>query len=470
MPTHTRKVRSRASLWFERVLTAIAAADLGLVFFDLSYIPWRDVYVLKLPAAVHETYDPIKGIEPYRDTQQYIDRVEDLKTQVALTGIESPPVEAILVDLRQRSIEMIEENPFQLANKTGNLERIKNQVRAYIDQESAKDAFQIFWSQQHLKQNWDSSIAFYERNLQPNLRTNYFRQIGENSEFIDHFWRIDLIFMAFFGVEYLTRTWTISRRVGIGWREAMLWRWFDLFLLLPAFRWLRVIPVMVRLDHAEILDLSPIKRQASGFAIASVANEITETVVIQVLDQLQTSIRQDAIVSILQTIEHEQDSYVDLNNVDEASELSRRLIHVSVYDVLPKIRPDLEALFNHTIFSTVESLPAYQSIKFLPGMQELPKRLAQDIVTQIVGALYDGIVGAIEDPIGAELTQKLTQNFATALKLEVEKPVNLDEIENLLVAFLEEAKVNYVRRSSTNDVELVVKETQRLREAADRRS
>lgn len=470
MSSHTRKVRSRASLWFERVLTAIAAADLGLVFFDLSYIPWRDFYVLKAPAALHETYDQLKGIEPYRDTQQYIDRVEDLETQVALTGIESPQVEAILADLRQRSIDMIEENPFQLANKTGNLERIKNEVRAYIENDSAKDSFQIFWSQDYLKQNWDASITFYEEELLPNFRTNYFRQIGENSEFIDHFWRIDLIFIAFFGVEYLARTWTISRRIGIGWREAMLWRWFDLFLLLPAFRWLRVIPVAVRLDRAEILNLSPIRRQASDFAIASVAGEITETVVIQVLDQFQMSIRQDAIVSILKSIEKQQDSYIDLNDIDEVSELSKRLINVSVYDVFPKIRPDLEALLNHTIFSTVESLPAYQSVKFLPGMQELPKRLSQDIVTQLVGALYDGIVGAIEDPIGAELTQNLTQNFATALKLEVEKPVNLKEIEDLLVAFLEEAKVNYVRRSITNDVELVVQETKRLREAADRRS
>ncbi|TAF50837.1 MAG: hypothetical protein EAZ61_11875 [Oscillatoriales cyanobacterium] len=470
MPSPTRKVRRRASLWFERVLTAIAAADLGLVVFDLSYIPWRDFYVLKLPAALHETYDRIKGIEPYRDTQQYINRVEDLKIQVALSGLESPPVEAILVDLRQRSIDMIEDNPFQLANKTGNLERIKNQVRAYIGKESAKDAFQIFWSQNHLKQNWDASIAFYERNLQPNLRTNYFRQIGENSEFIDQFWRLDSIFIAFFSVEYLARTWTISRRLGIGWREAMLWRWFDLFLLLPVFRWLRVIPVMVRLDHAEILDLSPLQRQVSGFAIASVASEITETVVIQVLDQLQTSIRQDAIRSILQTIEQQQNAYVDINNVDEVSELSKRLIQVSVYDVLPKIRPDLEALLNHTIFSAVESLPAYQNVKFLPGMQELPKRLSQDIVTQVVGSLYDGMINAIEDPIGAELTQKLTQNFAIALKLEVEKPINLNEIENLLIDFLEEAKVNYVRRASTNDVELVVQETKRLREAADRRS
>jgi len=468
MPSRTPKVRNRVSLWFERILTTIAAADLGLVLFDLSYLPWRDFYVLNAPAALHETYDRLKGIEPHRDTQQYSDRVNDLTTQVALTGIESPQVDAILADLRQRSIDMIDENPFQLADKTGNLERIKNDIRAYIDNESAKDSFQVFWSQDHLKRNWDTSIIFYKQELLPNFQTNYFRKIGENSEFIDDFWRLDLIFVSFFSLEYLARTWTISRRLGIGWREAMVWRWFDVFLILPAFRWLRLIPVVIRLDRAEILDLSPIRRQVSEVILASIAAEITETVVIQVLDQLQTSIRQDMILSILRNVEQQQATYINFNDVNEVDELSKRLIHVSVYDVLPKIRPDLEALLHHTIFSTIEAFPAYQSVQFLPGMQDLPKRLSQDVVTQLVGALYGGIVGALEDPIGGKLTQNLTQNFATALKAEVEKPINLDEIENLIIAFLEEAKINYIRRSSANDVEFVVRETKRLREAAKR--
>ncbi|MGD1902938.1 MAG: hypothetical protein ACFB9N_11960 [Geitlerinemataceae cyanobacterium] len=460
-----RKVRSRLSLWFERALAAIALADLGLVIFDLTYISWRDFYVLSVPPAIHETYDRVKGIEPYRDTEQYIERVEDLKTQVALTGVESEEVEVILADLRERSIETIEDNPFQLAEKTGNLERIKNSVRDYIGNDSAKDSFRELWSQAHLRENWEASIELYEAELYPNFRTNYFRGISETGDFVDRFWFIDSFFIAFFGLEFLTRTWVMSRRLGTGWREAMLLRWFDVPLLLPFYRWLRVIPVAVRLDRAQILDLEPLRRRASEFVLAGVAAEMTETVVIQVLDQVQTAIRQDALLNALQSLEQPED-YIDLNNVDEVEELSQRLIGVSVYDVLPKIRPDLESLLHHTVFGAVEALPAYQSLKLVPGMEELPKRISHEVV----GAIYDGIVGAIEDPVGAELTQNLTQNFAKALKTEVEKPKNLDEIESLLVALVDEIKINYVQRSGTRDIEAVVRETKRLQAAANQRS
>jgi len=446
-------------------MVAIATVDLGLVAFDMTYIPWRDFYVLHAPDVLHETYDRVKGIEPYRDTQQYIDRVEDLKTQVALTGLESEEAEAILADLRDRSIETIEDNPFQLADKTGNLERIKNDVRDYIGNESAKDSFRIFWSRGHLRDNWEASIEFYDSELYPNFRTNYFRAISETGDFVDRFWYLDSFFIAFFGLEFLARTWVIARRLGIGWREAMMLRWFDIPLLLPFYRWLRVLPVAIRLDRAQILDLEPLRRRASEFVLAGVAAEMTETVVIQVLDQVQTAIRQDALVEALRSLE-QSDDYIDLNDVDEVEELSQRLIGVSVYDVLPKIRPDLEALLQHTVFGAVEALPAYQSLKLVPGMQDLPKRISHEVV----GAIYGGIVGAIEDPVGAKLTQNLTQNFATVLKTEVEKPKNLDEIEALLVALVDEIKINYVRRSGTRDIETVVREAKRLQEAAERRA
>ena len=48
---------------------AIAATvNLGLVLFDLSYVPWRDFYLRNFPGLIR-VYDPIKGIEPHRETE-----------------------------------------------------------------------------------------------------------------------------------------------------------------------------------------------------------------------------------------------------------------------------------------------------------------------------------------------------------------------------------------------------------------
>ena len=61
------KYFKQRNLWFERIMAITATVNLGLVLFNLSYVPWRDFYLRKLPQII-QIYDPIKGIEPHRDT------------------------------------------------------------------------------------------------------------------------------------------------------------------------------------------------------------------------------------------------------------------------------------------------------------------------------------------------------------------------------------------------------------------
>jgi hypothetical protein len=76
-----RKPSRRKNLWFERLMAIAATANLALVAFDLSYISWRDFWLRRVTIlSITQWYDPIKGIEPHRDTQQYLESV-DLLTQ-----------------------------------------------------------------------------------------------------------------------------------------------------------------------------------------------------------------------------------------------------------------------------------------------------------------------------------------------------------------------------------------------------
>lgn len=125
---------------------AIAATvNLGLVLFDLSYVPWRDFYQREFPGLT-QVYDPIKGIEPHRDTQKYLNTVNSLKEQVNQTGLQSPQTAKLLDELRRLSSEMIDTNPFEIANKTGTLEKIKNRMRDRLGQESSRQAFSFLES------------------------------------------------------------------------------------------------------------------------------------------------------------------------------------------------------------------------------------------------------------------------------------------------------------------------------------
>lgn len=466
------RAKSRRNLWFERIMAILASVNLGLVLFDLSYVPWRDFYLRNSPD-ITRVYDPIKGIEPHRETQVYLETVNQLKEQVAQTGLQSPSAERLLGDLRTRSIEMIDTNPFQVANKTGTLERIKNRIRRHIGRESSKEAFRIFWSRPYLSSaGWSQEIAFYNREIQPLIATNYFRPIGENGEFVDFFfWRIDWIFCLIFGIEFGLRTLYISRRhAGINWLDAMLWRWYDLFLVLPIY-WLapllgllRVIPVAIRLNQANLVNLERVRQQINQGFVANFAEDITEVVVIRVINQIQGSIKEGEISRWL--LQPAKRPYIDINQTNEAEAIANILTQMVVYRVLPKIQPDVEALLRHNIGSVMQSLPAYQTLQNVPGLKTLPTQLTEKLVTEITQSAYQALTSALEDQVGAQLTAQLVQHFGEAIAQELQSQHTLENLQVLVVDMLEEIKINYVERLSEEDVEAVMEQTRKLRQMA----
>lgn len=471
--------QARRNLWFERVMASLALLNFILVLFDLSYIPLRDFWLqgrikimsltLEIPLPpITKWYDPIKDIEPYRDTQQYLRRVNELKRQINQTGVRSPEVEVILQDLRRLSAEIIDTNPFQVANKTGALEKIKNRMREQIfksKEASAKESFNTFWSQNYLAtQNQEQRLAFFDREIRPLFETNYYRPIGENGQPADYFAVIDFPFFVLFGMEFLARTWLISRRrSGVSWLDGMLWRWYDIFLLLPVFRWLRIIPVIIRLSQAELLDLDRIQKQISQGFVANIAEDLTEVVVVRLINQVQISIRDGDIANWLSR--RQARPYIDLNNTDEVAGLTSLILQLTVYQVLPKIRPDIEALLQHHLEKILKVAPAFQGLQQLPGMEQLQHELTGRLVKEISQALYDGINSAmIEDPVGEQLFHRLIQNLSEALGSEIQTKQTLQQIQSLLTDLLEEIKVNYVERLSEEDLEAVLEQTRAIRQ------
>ncbi|MCU0538052.1 MAG: hypothetical protein MUD14_29550, partial [Hydrococcus sp. Prado102] len=316
-PPIKRTISLLGSFW-DKGIALLALANLILVLFDLTYIPLRNFWLqgrvqlfIKIgpierefpntplqimPFRVTDWYDWVKGIEPYRETEEYLQRVEDLNNKVNQVALESSEqarqsnsqtqeesIDEILKDLRDRSLEIIETNPFLIANQTGILERIKNKMRDRVfgtENASAKESFETFWSKEYLgKKGFRQELNFFDREIQPLIETNYYRPVGENGEPVDNFGLLDFPFFVVFLFDFLVRTFLIARRhTGVSWFDAMLWRWYDVFLLVPLLRWLRVIPVTIRLNQAGLLDLHAIQKQARQGFVANIAEDITEVV------------------------------------------------------------------------------------------------------------------------------------------------------------------------------------------------
>lgn len=477
-PSQTLNSRKQSAKvpWFERLMAVVAIGNFSLVLFDISYVPWRDFYFRQLPALT-KIYDPFKGIEPHRDTQKYLETVEDLKNQVVQTGLTSPQVAAKLQEIDNLSAKMIDEDPFRVASKSGSLEKIKDRIRDRVPnpKDSAKQSFKTFWSQEYLnKQGWQQEINWFERKIRPLIAINYYREIGENGEFKDDFWLIDLPFILIFAIEFLARTYTISRRHrSVTWRQAMLWRWYDIFMLLPFWRLLRILSVTIRIHQAKMPDLQPIRTQISRGFVANFAQELTEVVVIQLIDQMQKSITTGDLAK--QLFKSQKQRYLDINNVNEIEAIASRLVQVTVYKVLPQLQPDLEALLRYNIEIFLKQSPVYQGFQKVPGLGNLPAQLAEQLVAELskLATLgpqnaYEAFKIASEDPQGVQLSNQLVQHFGQALGSELQKQQTWQEIQLLLCDFLEEFKINYIQRLSEEDFEKILEQAKQLQQIAPR--
>jgi len=182
-----QKKKNKLIIRFEQVMAFIALLNLGLVFIDISYIPFRNFYLKEFRLLVQglnyipksdfieeytpsliqgyrqipdefleqapllaQGYDYVKGIRPHPETEQYLQTIEILKQQVTKTGLQSYKSQRLLEDLRQQSVQIIQNNPFEVANKTGTLETIKDRMRDHVRFKSAEDAFQEFWTADYL--------------------------------------------------------------------------------------------------------------------------------------------------------------------------------------------------------------------------------------------------------------------------------------------------------------------------------
>jgi len=466
----SRKVVPR-TLWFEKLMAMLALLNLVLVGFDLSYIPWRDLYFhyvrYENQPIITQIYDPVKGIETNRETQNYLDTVESLKKQVDEQGLAAKETDELLQKLRDLSTEMITQNPFAIANKTGTLQRIKTRITQHMRVDSGKVAFQLFWSQPHLNENtWDAEIGFYNQKIKPLIETNYFRHFADTVGFVDNFWLIDIWFVGIFALEFLIRSWLISLRyTGVTWLDAMLWRWFDVLLLIPFWRWLRVIPVTIRLSQAELIDLRRVKRQVRQGLTATIAQDISQVVVFEVIDQLQDSVRTGEMANFISRT-HKQ-NYIDINNINEIAEITKIVLQTIIKDVLPEVTPDLEALLNYSVEKTLKLNPGYGGVAQLPGLESLQKNLTEKLVKQTVKVVSDTLNSlASEDKELERLLEKITKNFTQTIGDQLITQQSLEKIEALLVDMLEEIKINYVVKLSRENMDNVFEETRVLQQKA----
>lgn len=460
MPTpRNRSPQSQQRTWLKGINTLLAGVvtfNFAWVLFDLSYVRFRGLYFQYIPTlTVH--YDWVKGIEPHRETTRYLELVNQLKGAIDQQGLSSPQATQLLTRVRDRSTAMIADNPFQSANRSGSFEKIKNLLRRRLRQDSSREAFRSFWTAEHLQR--PDSWKFFERNIRPLIAANYYRHIDESGEPVDRFWRIDIWFTALFALELLIRTWVIRRQHHKDWSEALLWRWYDFFLLLPAWRFLRIIPTVVRMHQVGWIHLDKVQAQLNHHIAGNIVGEVTELVLLQTLSLVQSSLRQ----GMLQHLVAEPLAMVDTNQQDELELIIRRLLRVTVEHILPQLRPELALLVEHAVQQSLSQAPLYRELRHLPGLSQLSAELSKQVGQQTTQALLTLTQGTLSDEVGQQLTQQLVARVVETTRSEFKQQRTLESIEPLLADWLEELKLTVMQRLESQDQQHTLQEAENLR-------
>ena len=478
LPLPRLKPLSPRRRWFEKVMAAIALLNFALVLFDLSYIPLREVYRAIAPDFAEGYGRQFKGIEPHPFTESYLQNVTELEEAIATVGLFDSATEARLAELRDQSIAMIDEDPFQVANKSGDLERLKDRMRRRVEattgvsQDTAKDALITFWSSDYLAEiGYPAEMAFFNQEIRPLIETNYFRGIGFNGKPANHFILIDGVFIVIFSAELLVRVFVLRYRYrGLKIWDAILWRWQDLLLIVPfslfAPTWalLRMIPVTSRLKQSRLLNLEPIRQRLVSLLISGIVIELTEFVLIRIINQLQSSIRKGDLEQFLLNDRSQPSQYINLGEVNEISEIVQQLSSTVIEETLPTVRPQLEAVLTYTVTKALARSPVYRQLGNLPGFTTLTQQMVQDVVDSLYDTFYSSLSRQHPDPQREQLVDELVQQFSHTFRANLQQNNGIEKIEALALVWLEELKINYIREVATEDAEILQERSRELYE------
>lgn len=454
------------SIWIK--FTAILALlNLVLALFNASYVPLRDIYLHYLPQVV-QLYDPVKGIEPHPQTEQYRRNFDRLLTQVSQTGLDGPDVQASLQRLRQQSEALIDENPFIASGKFSTFAKLQRRITDRLEQDSVTMAFREFWTPEYLRSHdITSELNFFQTKIIPLLATNYYRQIDDNGQPYDAYWRIDIWFIGFFALEFLVLTFIASRRrVGLTWFDAMLRRWYDWFLFIPVWRWLRILPVTVRLHQAKVANIEYILSQMIHEPAIYLSDHISEFVTIRTLNQFQEAIENGDLARGLLN----PSDYVAVGNINSLERISDRLLELTIYKVLPQVQPELKSLLNHSLSEALRESAFVELVERVPALGHLPTGVSDQLANYLANATCETLANAYADELGRERFEDLTEQFQAALRQELQDQATLDELQSLISNVVQEVKINYVQRAAEQDPEETIEKVEEVYDRVERKS
>jgi hypothetical protein len=390
--------RSKLHLAWDVFMVWVALVNLWMIIFDLTYLWLRPVYFTYLPV-VTSVYDPVKGIEPHPLTAAVLDELDAAEAEL-LRDPSSPSIPHHVARLRELTFRTIRENPFERSGNHQAVDVISETLAANIgltadaltDPDTLNRAIDAYWPEQ------PALLLSRLENLDPRVRRgleiNYYRSYDVDGRLTDHFWILDLPFLALFWIEFVVR-WIHALRshTYARWFFFPIFNWYDVLGLIPVavfrpFRLLRAVSMYMRLKRSELSSVGQdIFTRAVLYFSNIITEEVSDRVAIRILSELREEIEDGTHTRITRSVVEPRKS--------EIEEILTAQIRQTLTDETTIER--LRTLVQLNLANAVEESEALRAVP-------LPNVILQPAVTAIGEVILDTtletITGTIESPEG----------------------------------------------------------------------
>lgn len=438
------KQKQMPHLILDMVILMLAIIHLLLLIFDTTYFKLRPIYLNHMPALT-QAYDPLKGVMPHRFTEDYLLRAE---TFFALCLVHDSIPETQKQEMVQLSEQMLDENPFDMSNLTGKLEIIKRNMRQYtgIDN-SSRNAIQAFWLEGCL--DFKPRQAFFDQEIAPYLKMNFWRGTGANGRPLDYFIYIDLCFIFIFLMEFCSSWFLAVRRQGKEQKILYpLYHWYDLVACIPLqqlrfLRLLRILTIYFRLVRSDMISLhkTGLYRRIMKYQNI-IMEEISDQVAINILSNIQAKTRVGNNKELIE--ETLTDHRVEIRDVILANFQNLEL------PTLKNREHELVGVISELVMESIRATDEYKQISHIPvARQVVDKLINKNRIARMTEQAMDGFVEAWKAKLQSEHMQDILGALIDdildlALKLSLNERIQ-QLLKDINIKVIEELKENSTR-------------------------
>jgi hypothetical protein len=443
-----RRFKLSLPLLWDGLMVYLAIINVLFIGFDFTYLWFRAFYVTHVPW-IARNYDPVKGIEPYPATLEYLQQVDATRALLERSA-PAAEIQAQLDELQRLSVELVDENPFVIYRPVEGPAAIAFWIVteagyppvAAVESERIKEAFRAFWS--YDPQELPQRLALFDEKIRPIMAPNYFRVYDPDSlKFKDWSWLIDLPFLLLFATEFFVR-WGIAirRHTHKAWYLFPLFNWYDALGLIPyfrIFRLFRVVSIYLRLHRSEMTAIGQdVVSRTVKYVVRVIAEEITDLVTLRILDATQAKVQKGVYAEVF----HKE--------LAERKDVLRDGVVRTLRDVAGdgELRESVREFLRLNLDQSVASAPALRGIP-------LPDPVLRRLVRAVGDAIFDSLVRTVADTLhderGAELLESIVDEIVDSALADFAGE-DLDElVKSIAVAMIERTKESVAVKEWTGE-------------------